>query len=186
MRKQMLSRDQLSSATAGAHGFPGGMPVGDSILKNYTKQLMSSGRTDKEIVGDLEKYYYQLCTNCDQEILRLREELKLAEAEERTTMAEDLVLPMSDLDNLSNFFLDCVYAQKKSLRQKLIRMNFDDDQEPKQTKLLETYMKIVKTGAAEETDQFSKIERQKLVELLSTNQDLLNFIFDKMFFNMQK
>jgi hypothetical protein len=34
------------------------MPVGDSILKNYTKQLMSSGRTDKEIVGDLEKYYY--------------------------------------------------------------------------------------------------------------------------------
>lgn len=48
-------------------------------------------------------------------------------------------------------------------------MNFDDDQEPKQTKLLETYMKIVKTGAAEETDQFSKIERQKLVELLSTN-----------------
>jgi hypothetical protein len=67
-------------------------------------------------------------------------------------MAEDLVLPMSDLDNLSNFFLDCVYAEKKSLRQKLIRMNFEDDRDPKQTKLLETYMKIVKTGAPEEID----------------------------------
>lgn len=120
---------------------------------------MSSGRMDREIVGDLESYYHQLCTNCDQEILRLREELKLAEAEERTTMAEDLVIPMSDLDNLSNFFLDCVYAEKKNLRQKLIRMNFEEDNDPKQTKLLETYMKIVKTGAPEEIDQFSKIER---------------------------
>lgn len=31
--------------------------VGDSIIKHYTKQLMSSGRTDEEIVGDLEAYY---------------------------------------------------------------------------------------------------------------------------------
>ena len=54
---------------------------------------MSSGRTDKEIVSDLESYYNQLCTNCDQEILRLREELELAAAEERTQMAENLVLP---------------------------------------------------------------------------------------------
>jgi len=30
---------------------------GDTIIKHYTKQLMSSGRTDNEIVGDLEKYY---------------------------------------------------------------------------------------------------------------------------------
>lgn len=60
----------------------------------------------------------------------------------------------------------------------------DSDKNPKQTKLLETYMKIVKTGAPEEIEQFSKIERQKLVELLCTNQDLLNFMFDKMFVNM--
>lgn len=65
-------------------GRPNGVPslkpqqVPDSILNNYTKQLMSSGRTDKEIVNDLEAYYNQLCTNCDQEILRLREELELA------------------------------------------------------------------------------------------------------------
>ena len=157
----------------------------DTILKEYTKQLMSSGRTDDEIVGDLEHYYNQLCTNCDQEILRLREELQLAEAEERTTMAEELVIPQSDIDNLSNFFLDCIYAQQKALRQRLVRMKFDHDPEenPKQTKLLETYMKIVKTGAPDEIEQFSKIERQKLVELLCTNQDLLNFMFDKMFFN---
>jgi len=54
---------------------------------------MSSGRTDTEIVGDLEAYYNQLCANCDQEILRLREELEVAQAEERTALAEDLVIP---------------------------------------------------------------------------------------------
>ena len=54
---------------------------------------MSSGRTDKEIVADLESYYNQLCTNCDQEILRLREELELSQAEERTMMADHLVMP---------------------------------------------------------------------------------------------
>lgn len=42
-------------------------------------------------------------------------------------------------------------------------------------------MRIVKTGAPDEIEQFSKIERQKLVELLCTNADLLNFMFDKMF-----
>ena len=92
------------------------MVQGDSIIKHYTKQLMTSGRTDQEIVGDLEAYYNQLCTNCDQEILRLREELEIVKAEERTALADDLVVPKADLDNLSNFFLDCVYAQRKSLR----------------------------------------------------------------------
>ena len=86
-------------------------PVGDTIIKYYTKQLMSSNRTDNEIVSDLNGYYNQLCNNCDSEILRLREELRIAEAEERTTMAEDLVIPRAEMDNLSNFFLDCVYAQ---------------------------------------------------------------------------
>lgn len=47
-------------------------------------------------------------------------------------------------------------------------------------------MKIVKTGAPEEIEEFSKIERQKLVELLCTNQDLLNFMFDKMFMNIKQ
>ncbi len=54
---------------------------------------MTSGRTDKEIVGDLEAYYYQLCTNCDQEILRLREQLEGVHAEKRTKVAADLIIP---------------------------------------------------------------------------------------------
>ena len=70
-------------------------------------------------------------------------------------------------------------------------MKFDTTDEagyedPTQNKLLETYMKIVKTGAPEEIEEFSKIERQKLVELLCTNQDLLNFMYDKMFVNNDK
>ena len=105
-------------------------------------------------------------------------------------MADELIVPQNDLDNLSNFFLECIYEQRKALRQKLIKMKFTnangEEQDPKNNKLLETYMKIVKTGAPEEIEQFSKIERQKLVELLSTNQDLLNFIFDKMFINVNK
>ena len=99
----------------------------DSIIKHYTKQLMSSNRTDQEITHDLEQYYTQLCNNCDQEILRLREELQLAEAEDRTSMAEDLVIPRAEMENISNFFLECIYEQQKSLRQKLIRMNFQGD-----------------------------------------------------------
>jgi len=92
--------------------------------------------------------------------MRLREELAIAEAEDRTTIAEELVIPRAELDNLSNFFLDCVYAERKSLRQKLIRINFKNDHSTsKQTKLLETYMNIVKTGSPEEIESFSRIER---------------------------
>ena len=49
--------------------------------------------------------------------------------------------------------------------------------------LLETYLRIVQTGGPEEIEKFSQVERQKLVELLVTNQELLNFMFDKMFRN---
>ena len=151
---------------------------------------MTSGRTDKEIVADLETYYNQLCDTFDREVLKLREEYEITQAEDRTQVAEELVIPQNDLDNLGNFFLECVYHQRKALRQKLIKMKFTtsdgEETDPKNNKLLETYMKIVKTGAPEEIEQFSKIERQKLVELLSTNQDLLNFIFDKMFINVNK
>lgn len=103
---------------------------GDSILKVYMKQLMQSGRTDDEIVTDIETYYNQLCSNCDSEILRLREELEMVEAEKRTGLAEEVISPMADLDNLSNFFLDCIYAQRKSLRQKLVRLKDEALQKP--------------------------------------------------------
>ena len=89
-QQQILSRER-----EGVMSYGSGQEVqSDSIIKHYTKQLMTSGRTDKEIVQDLEVYYNQLCLNCDQEIIRLREQLELAQAQERSEMAEDLVLPM--------------------------------------------------------------------------------------------
>jgi hypothetical protein len=48
-------------------------------------------------------------------------------------------------------------------------MNFKNEEHGSKPKLLDTYMKIVKTGAPDEINKFSKIERQKLVELLCTN-----------------
>jgi hypothetical protein len=52
--------------------------------------------------------------------------------------------------------------------------------------LLNIYINTVKTGSQEEIEQFSQIEKQKLVQLLSTNNELLGFIFDKMFKNTKK
>lgn len=128
------------------------------------------------------------------------------QAEDRSANAEELVLPQAELDNMSNFFLDCVYSQRKSLRHKLLRLKTPAEEEAgntfqqsslisnsmdpngtskdkkgNNTKLLETYLSIVRTGAPDEIEKFAKIERQKLVELLCTNTDLLNFMFDKMF-----
>lgn len=68
------------------------------------------------------------------------------------------------------------------MRLKLIRQQEEHDNKPvEHQRLLDTYLRIVQKGAPEEIDRFSKIERQKLVELLCTNQDLLNHIFDTMF-----
>lgn len=52
--------------------------------------------------------------------------------------------------------------------------------------LLNIYINTVKTGSQEEIEQFSQIEKQKLVQLLSTNNELLTYIFDKMFKSMKK
>jgi hypothetical protein len=52
--------------------------------------------------------------------------------------------------------------------------------------LLNIYINTVKTGSQDEIEQFSQIEKQKLVQLLSTNNELLAFMFDKMFKNMKK
>ena len=52
--------------------------------------------------------------------------------------------------------------------------------------LLNIYINTVKTGSQDEIEQFSQIEKQKLVQLLSTNNELLGFMFDKMFKNNKK
>lgn len=81
----------------------------------------------------------------------------------------------NDLSYLSDLFVECVYAQRKSLRHKLVRMRTNNNphssvgEADTHKSLLQTYLQIVKTGAPEEIERFSKFERQKLVELLSTN-----------------
>ena len=52
--------------------------------------------------------------------------------------------------------------------------------------LLETYQNTVRSGDPALVHHFSQIEKQKLVELLVTNKDLLSFIFDKMFKNKKE
>ena len=42
-------------------------------------------------------------------MMELMEQIELAKAETRYLEAEEIVLPVSEVDNLSNFFLDCVY-----------------------------------------------------------------------------
>jgi len=42
--------------------------------------LISSGRSDAEIVESLEQYYNKISTNSDDEILRLKEELEIQKA----------------------------------------------------------------------------------------------------------
>ena len=141
-----------------------------------------------------------LVENCDNEIIDLREQLELEKAGFREEAADDVYLKANEIDDLSNIFIDCIHAHRKSLRNELIRIKVNinankslfetsklsEDSVMTQTvkpNLLDTYMKIVQTGAPEEIEKFSKIERQKLVELLVTNQELLNFMFDKMFRN---
>ena len=94
------------------------------------------------------------------------------EAEDRGTQADELCIPKAELDNLSNFFLECVFQQRKALRQKLIKMKESEEstaESEENSKLLDTYLNIVRTGSPEHIERFSRIERQKLVELLCTN-----------------
>ena len=67
----------------------------------------------------------------------------MANAEERTNMAEDLVVERSEIDDLSNFFLECVYTSWKTMRQNLVKMKFKNEDGSNQNKLLDTYIKIV-------------------------------------------
>jgi hypothetical protein len=92
-----------------------------------------------------------------------------------------------------------VYQERKSLRHQLLTMRHGSTggrglaSQKKSTmsnvfnnSLLNIYINTVKTGSQDEIEQFSQIEKQKLVQLLSTNNELLAFMFDKMFKNMKK
>ena len=92
-----------------------------------------------------------------------------------------------------------MYQERKSLRHQLLTMRHGNTggrgpaSQKKSTmsnvfnnSLLNIYINTVKTGSQDEIEQFSQIEKQKLVQLLSTNNELLAFMFDKMFKNMKK
>ena len=190
-----------------------------TLIQSYTLDLVSSGRDDAEIVDGLEQYYSKLGNGFDEELAKLNAELELHKAAARELEAQEIILPASENDDLSNYFLECIYQQRKSLRHQLLTMrnnpvaNNSSAQNTSQAKdpnmsymsktstaggtkktisnvfnnsLLNIYINTVKTGSQQEIEQFSQIEKQKLVQLLSTNNELLTYIFDKMFKNMKK
>ena len=146
----------------------------NTVLCQYVKDLIASGKDENEVICDLETYYNTLVENCDNEILDLKEELEYQKADFREEAADEVYLKANEIDELSNIFIDCIHAHRKSLRQQLVKMKFkqntDDTYQFDQSKsslvsigqknsgkpnLLETYLRIVKTGAPEEIERFS-------------------------------
>ena len=100
-----------------------------------------------------------------------------------------MTLPAFDQDDLANFFIDCIYQERKSLRHQLLTLRQAEGKTVSttfNTSLLNIYINTVKTGSQEEIERFSQIEKQKLVQLLATNSELLSYVFDKMFKNNKK
>ena len=103
----------------------------NTVLCQYVKDLVASGKSEFEVISDLEDYYNTLVENCDTEILDLKEELEREKAAFREEAAEEVYLKASEIDELSNIFIDCIHAHRKSLRQQLVKMKFkqnDDSQ----------------------------------------------------------
>ena len=46
----------------------------------------------------------------------LNEQIELAKAETRCLEAEEVVIQTTEIDSMSNFFLECVYELRKTLR----------------------------------------------------------------------
>lgn len=51
-----------------------------SVLQQYVKDLVTAGKSEDEVINDLEAYYDTLCRSCDTEILDLKEELEYEKA----------------------------------------------------------------------------------------------------------
>ena len=83
---------------------------------------MESGRDKEEIIDGIEEYYNNLNKKHDDEMEELNEQIELAKAETRCLEAEEVVIPTTEIDSLSNFFLECIYELRKSLRQQLITL----------------------------------------------------------------
>ena len=150
------------------------------MLQQYVKDLVAGGKSEAELVTDLEAYYDTLVQSCDSEIIDLKEELEFEKAAHREQAADEVYLKASELDELFNIFIDCIHAHRKTLRQQLVKMKFKEAQgqrdesqqfdtssstmgniesKTRKPNLLQTYLRIVKTGAPEEIEKFSQIER---------------------------
>ena len=88
----------------------------NTVLCQYVKDLISSGKDENEVITDLETYYNTLVENCDNEIIDLKEELELEKAGFREEAAEEVYLKANEIDELSNIFIDCIHAHRKALR----------------------------------------------------------------------
>jgi len=142
-------------------------------LRQFVEDLIASGKTEWEVTRDLETYYDALAKNCDNEIIDLREQLEIEKAGIREEAAEEVYLKANELDDLSNIFIDCIHAHRKTLRNSLIaiKTNLAHSRQPTKSmessknslhpkikskpNLLETYLRIVQTGRPEEIEKFS-------------------------------
>jgi hypothetical protein len=87
-----------------------------TLIQSYTLNLVSSGRDDAEIVDGLEQYYSKLGNGFDEELAKLNAELELHKAAARELEAQEIILPASENDDLSNYFLECIYQQLLTMR----------------------------------------------------------------------
>ena len=106
------------------------------MLQQYVKDLVACGKDENEVIGDLECYYNTLTEKCENEIQDLKEELEIEKAAYREEAAEEVYLKANEIDDLSNIFIDCIHAHRKTLRQALVKMKFKqtDDQSFDQSK----------------------------------------------------
>ena len=86
------------------------------MLHQYVLDLIAAGKTQQEVSHDIERYYLTLTNQCDREIQQLQDQIQYEKAMQREEAAEDLYLKANELDYLSDMFVECVYAQRKSLR----------------------------------------------------------------------
>mmetsp|Transcript_1161 Transcript_1161/g.1735 ORF Transcript_1161/g.1735 Transcript_1161/m.1735 type:complete len:98 (-) Transcript_1161:1252-1545(-) len=93
------------------------MPFESTVLQQYVKDLVSAGKTEGETLDDLEVYFDTLVKRCDNEIIDLKEELEYEKAAHREQAADEVYLKANEIDELSNVFIDCIHAHRKTLRQ---------------------------------------------------------------------
>ena len=125
------------------------------MLRQFVQDLIEAGKTEDEMTRDLETYYNLLVENCDNEMIDLREQLEIEKATFREEAADEIYLKANEIDDLSNIFLDCIHSHRKTLRNQLIRIKTDSNNNDFnqytanetlnsiKPKLFETYLRIV-------------------------------------------